>query len=354
MSNIRTYSKFQNFDGNRLLVPTGASMNSAASVALAADLFAPIAQDLDTCERILRENIDNAQPGVSRLIRHLAHYRGKRLRPALLLLTARACGEVTRAHHVLAAVVEMIHTATLVHDDVLDEASVRRHVPTVNAGWGNQVSILLGDYLFTHAFHLTSTLDDAQACRLIGEATNRVCTGELHQITRRGHLDLTEDEYFRIIDGKTAALTACCARLGALYAGMDDEVVEHLTCYGRALGLAFQIADDVLDLVGTESAAGKSLGTDLEQRKLTLPLLHLLAVAEGEERSRVQGILTGETNHRREALLPHLVAAGSIAYARQRAESLAEEALGHLDCLPPTPCRTILETLAERVVHRDA
>src|SRR6516225_5578935 len=166
----------------------------AAAPRSSADLFAPVAANLHEVERILHETLDSARPGVDRLIAHLGHYRGKRLRPALLLLTARACGQVGPAHHLLGAVVEMIHTATLVHDDVLDSAAVRRHVPTVNAAWGNQASILLGDYLFTHAFHLSSTLGDAEACRLIGEATNRLCEGELHQIVQKGNLALTEAE----------------------------------------------------------------------------------------------------------------------------------------------------------------
>src|SRR5205807_7872819 len=231
------------------------------------------ARDLDKVEGILRANLETSQPGVARLMSHLSHYRGKRLRPALLLLTAHASGRVTPTHFVLGAVVEMIHTATLVHDDVLDDATVRRHVSTINAGWGNQASILLGDYLFTHAFHLTSTLGDANACRLIGEATNRLCAGELHQICERGNLDLSEDAYFDIIDGKTAELTSCCCRLGAMYSGMDEEAVESLATFGRSLGMAFQIADDLLDLVGEERSAGKSLGTDLEQQKLTLPII---------------------------------------------------------------------------------
>src|SRR5262245_7035606 len=193
-----------------------------------ADLYAPIAQDLEEVERILAHTLESPRPCVARLTNYLEHYRGKRLRPALLLFTARACGRVTPAHHVLGAVVEMIHTATLVHDDVLDEAAVRRHVSTVNARWGNQNSILLGDYLFTHAFHLASSVE-VQACRLIGEATNRVCEGELQQGVERGNLDLTEAEYLDIIDGKTAELTACCCRLGALYSGATPDVVERLS-----------------------------------------------------------------------------------------------------------------------------
>src|SRR5262249_21527118 len=157
-----------------------------------------------------------------------------------------------------------------------DHATVRRHAATVNAAWGNQASVLLGDYLFTHAFHLTATLGDARPCELIGEATNRVCEGEVSQICQRGNLALTEAEYLDIIDGKTAELTSCCCRLGALYAGAAADVVEGLARYGRWLGMAFQIADDLLDLVGEERHAGKTLGTDLEQQKLTLPVIFLL------------------------------------------------------------------------------
>lgn len=323
-----------------------------ASVRPAA-LYGPIADDLEACEAIFKRQIESNRPGVARLIAHLAHYRGKRLRPALLLLTARACGQVVPGHHVLAAVVEMIHTATLVHDDVLDEAAVRRHAATINAGWGNQTSILLGDYLFTHAFHLTSTLGDPRACLLIGDATNRVCKGELHQSCQRGNLDLSEDEYFDIIDGKTAELTSCCCRLGALYAGLDDDEAEGLAGYGRALGMAFQIADDVLDLVGQEKRAGKSLGTDLEQRKLTLPLIHLLTRGPREQAGRARALLANPGKQCRELLVAELQSSGAIDYARRRAEEFARQAGRHLECLAATECKSILEHLTRRVIYRD-
>jgi octaprenyl-diphosphate synthase len=316
-------------------------------------ILAPIAHDLVEVERIFSRTLESPRPHVARLVAHLGHYRGKRLRPTLLLLTARACGAVKPAHHVLGAVVEMIHTATLVHDDVLDNAAVRRHVATVNAGWGNQSSILLGDYLFTHAFHLASTVD-ARACEIIGEATNRVCEGELQQICERGNLELSEDDYFSIIDGKTAELTACCCRLGALYSGASDEVVERLARYGRALGVAFQIADDLLDLVGEERTTGKSLGTDLDQQKLTLPLIHLLGKGPSETGFKVRQILNSPGNHKREALAPHLDESGALRYARRRAEDFAAQARAELSCLPPSECRGILEGLTARVVYRSA
>jgi octaprenyl-diphosphate synthase len=318
------------------------------------DLYAPIAPDLVEVERILARTLASARPSVARLVAYLENYRGKRLRPVLLLFTARACGRVTPAHHLLGAVVEMIHTATLVHDDVLDEAAVRRHVATVNAGWGNQTSILLGDYLFTHAFHLASTLEDVRACRLIGEATNRVCEGELQQGCERGNLALSEDDYLDIIDGKTAELTACCCRLGALYSGASPAVVDSLARYGRWLGLAFQIADDLLDLVGEERATGKSLGTDLTQQKLTLPLIRLLAQAPADLAARLRQLLRSPGNHKREALRPYLAETDALAYARNRAEDFAARARAELSCLPASPCRGVLETLTERVVHRRA
>ena len=326
---------------------------TAPTPSLSTSLFALIARDLDKVEAILRQTLESPQPGVARLIAHLGNYRGKRLRPALLLLTAHASGQVVHAHHLLGAVVEMIHTATLVHDDVLDGATVRRHVKTVNAGWGNQASILLGDYLFTHAFHLSSMLDDVRACRLIGEATNQLCAGELHQICQRGNLDLSEDEYFAIIDGKTAELTSVSCRLAALFGGMDDESVEDLAMFGRHLGIAFQIADDVLDLVGQETLAGKSLGTDLEQQKLTLPIIYLLHQGSEEVRNQVLTILKAEGNHKREALRPMIHRYGGLDYARRRAEEYAGLAAARLRCLPASPYKTVLEHLTERVVHRD-
>lgn len=330
-------------------------MPSAMSSPISAvpDLFAPIARDLEEVERVLARKIESTRAGVAQLVAHLRHFRGKRLRPALLLVTARACGRVTPAHHTLAAVVEMIHTATLVHDDVLDGAVVRRHVTTVNAGWGNQTSILLGDYLFTHAFHLASTID-AEACRIIGEATNRVCEGELHQGTERGNLDLSEEAYLDIIDGKTAQLTACCCQLGAIYSGMSPPIVRSLTQFGRDLGMAFQIADDLLDLVGEERETGKSLGTDLELQKMTLPLIRMLRTVEPETKNRLRQILTSPANHKREALAALYPSTDALAYARGRAEEYATQARAALACLPPSPCRSILEELTERVIHRNS
>jgi octaprenyl-diphosphate synthase len=316
------------------------------------DLYGPVAADLEAVERILARTLQSRYAAVAPVVDHVGAYRGKRLRPVLLLLAARACGRVTPAHHVLGAVVEMIHTATLVHDDVLDGADVRRHVPTVNRLWGNETSVLLGDYLFTHAFHLASTLDDVRACRLIGAATNRVCEGEMCQGLERGNLELTEAAYYDVIDGKTAELLACCCRLGALYSGAPAEAVEALARYGRGVGMAFQIADDLLDLVGEERTTGKSLGTDVEQQKMTLPLIRLLRQGPAGLAERARQILDAPGNHKREALAPCLAESDGLDYARRKAEEFAAKARRELACLPPSPCRAILESVTERVVNR--
>ncbi|MFO0938391.1 MAG: polyprenyl synthetase family protein [Gemmataceae bacterium] len=321
-----------------------------ASVPKYRSMFEPIADDLAEADRILDEALAGYSDGLAPLTEYLRHYRGTRLRPALLLLTAKACGSVTPAHHTLAAVVEMIHTATLVHDDILDGATTRRHVRTVNAGWNNHVAVLLGDMLFTHSFALTSTVD-VRACRAIGETTNRVCAGELRQVAESGNLHLSEADYFELIDGKTAALTECCCRLGALYAGASDELVEKMASYGRNLGLAFQIADDVMDLIGDEGKAGKTLGTDAAQQKLTLPVIHCLGKLPTREAQELRTEFS--TPRAAEAIAQAIAKTGSLAHARYRAEECAKAAIAELDELLPSPAKSLLLRLPEWAVQRE-
>jgi octaprenyl-diphosphate synthase len=312
----------------------------------------PVAADLEQTERIFHAALASYRSPIGSLVGHLRHYRGKRLRPVLVLLTAKACGGVTPAHHTLAAVVEMIHTATLVHDDVLDEADTRRHARTVNAEWGNKVSILFGDVLFAHAIHLASTVD-VRACNLIGEATTRVCAGELRQVCERGNLHLTEADYFAVIDGKTAALTEVCGRVGALYAGSSEAVADQLAAYGRNLGLAFQVADDLLDLTGDEATAGKTLGTDLEQQKLTLPVMHALNKLSPAEADAFREVLRSADPDRREHVAEVLAGTGSVGYARRKADEFARNARSALGCLPASECRAVLEQLTDWSVRRE-
>jgi octaprenyl-diphosphate synthase len=313
--------------------------------------FAPIRHDLEATEAVLYAALAQYRTPVAPIVEHLAHYRGKRLRPALLMLAAKACGTVSNAHHVLAAAVEMIHTATLVHDDVLDDADLRRHTATVKARWNNTTAILLGDLLFTNAFYLTSQVD-GRACQVIGEATNRVCAGELRQVCETGNLSLTEADYFAIIEGKTAALTECAARLGAMYAGANEASVPALAEYGRQVGIAFQIADDLLDVTGVEDKAGKTLGTDLAQLKLTLPLIHALNVLKPADAERLREKLA-DPNERLSAAAGAIEAAGSLTYARRKADDAARKARQSLERLPHSECRVILEHLTDWSIRRE-
>lgn len=309
-------------------------------------------QELLDVERILAEELDSGHPYIGDILQHVTRFRGKRLRPILLLLTGEACGRITPEHKVLAAVVEMIHIATLVHDDVLDDASTRRHVATVNARWNNETSVLFGDYLFTHAFHLAASLETTFACRLIGRATNLVCEGELSQIHERGNLELSEDAYLRIIDGKTAELCALCGLLGAHYAGAEPAIVEAMEQFGRSLGLAFQIADDLLDILGSEKRTGKSLGSDMQKQKLTLPLIRLLAQSSEADGLELRRLLSHPDAHTREKIRPYLDRSDAVRYTLTRAQQFAADARRHLQKLAPSPARQILTGMVDFAVQR--
>ncbi|MHB0959892.1 MAG: polyprenyl synthetase family protein [Pirellulaceae bacterium] len=315
-------------------------------------LYAPVVEEMQQVERILRRAMRSDDPYVDQLVRYGCLLGGKRLRPALLLLSAKACGEVSAQHLTLAAVVEMVHTATLVHDDVLDEASVRRHRATVNARWDNETSVLLGDFLFSHAFYLASTLDSTLACQLIGRSTNVVCEGEIRQKGSRADFSLDEAAYLEILNAKTAELCACCCQLGAHYAGASESLTQRLTLFGRHLGVAFQIADDLLDVVGNETAAGKSLGTDLEQQKPTLPLIRALQMANAVERQDILALLqdaSGRSSDRLRNLFQRL---DVLSYTRNKAAACAQLALDQLTDLPESPAAQSLRNMAAFVVQR--
>lgn len=311
-----------------------------------------IGDALEAVEATYAAELASRNSCIRDIFQHTNRFRGKRLRPILCLLAAKACGDITREHEILAAVIEMIHTATLVHDDVLDNADVRRYVATVNVRWNNQTSVLYGDFLFTHAFHLAAQTGSAEACRLIGHATNRVCEGELTQIHHRGNLGLTEEEYLDIIDGKTAELCAVACYLGARFAKAEESHVGRLERYGRKLGLAFQIADDVLDLIGMQNSVGKTLGTDLMQRKLTLPTIRMLQRAEDTQRSKLIELLEEGSESSCQQIAELAQQTGMIDDSLRFAHQLAEEARDELSGIPDTPARQLLMLLPELSINR--
>ncbi|MBL8877554.1 MAG: polyprenyl synthetase family protein [Phycisphaerales bacterium] len=316
------------------------------------DLYRPIAAALESSDRIFREELASDQPFLRDLCDHVARFHGKRLRPALLLLVADACGGLRSEHEVLAAVVEMVHIATLVHDDVLDEADVRRKAPTVNRLCGNEQAVLVGDYLISHSFHLCASLQSQSASRIIAATSNTVCEGEMMQVANRDNLDLTERQYYDIIGRKTASLTAACCLLGAEFAVRDEALVERMREFGWSLGIAFQITDDLLDITGDEDEAGKSLGRDVHKGKLTLPLMHFLQTAPREQRSAAIELLRGDRADRHLRIAAMLSESASIDYAREAAESNIRRAVEILQALPASASRESLTTMAEFVLAR--
>jgi octaprenyl-diphosphate synthase len=316
------------------------------------ELYGPVRDDLTIVERIFDDEIAGELPFVDDLCDTVRSYRGKMLRPALLLLSARATGELKPAHRTLAAVIEMVHMATLVHDDVLDEADERRRQPTVNNINGNVAAVLLGDYLISHAFHLCSGLRSQHASRRIGATTNIVCEGELLQNYRRGQRDLSESEYFNIIRRKTGTLTATACELGAYFAGADSTVVESLRSYGMSGGIAFQIIDDLLDIAGDQATVGKTLGRDASLGKLTLSVIHFFGNADRDTASAVCEAMREGAPGGRDRLRELLTHTGSIEYAVSVARDYVADAVQKLDPLPPSEAKTSLTAMAEFIIER--
>jgi octaprenyl-diphosphate synthase len=314
--------------------------------------YAPIRKDLDRVEELLRRELFSDFPFIDRLVKHGFRLGGKRLRPALVLLCGKACGGLQPDHHPLAAAVELIHTATLVHDDVLDEATIRRHLETINARWNNETSVLLGDYLFSLAVRLISSLGAMYAVQAISEACRAMCQGELRQVATRGDFDLSEACYLDIIADKTAALCACCCRLGSHCAGAKEETQEALARFGRQLGVAFQIVDDLLDVLGDEAKTGKSLGTDVLKQKPTLPLIRLLSQAEPADREEILSLVSRPDGAGSGELREWLCRSDAVTYAREKAKSYIDCAIRELEILPASEAADSLRGVAEFVVTR--
>jgi len=319
-------------------------------------IAAALASELAEVESRFAAELVSDLSCVNDLARHLEQYRGKMLRPMLVILSGMAVspsGEVTDEHRTLATVVEMVHMATLVHDDVLDDQDLRRRAMTINSLRGNEAAVMLGDYLISHSYHLSASLGSQTASRLIAATTNTVCEGELLQLHNRNNWSLDEQTYFDIIRRKTASLCGVACRLGALYSGADKPVCDAMTLYGEHLGSAFQIIDDVLDLTGDSAVVGKSLGKDLEKGKLTLPLIHRLETAPPPQRQQLLQLLRtpGEDPTRR--IVQMLIDSQSLPYAHRRAEQLIDQAKRAIVVLDDSPARATLLSIADAVITRE-
>jgi octaprenyl-diphosphate synthase len=290
---------------------------------------------LERVETSIREQVRAFDPAVEPYVSYVCNTSGKRIRPALSILAGGAFGEPGPDHRKIGVVLELIHMATLVHDDIIDGAVTRRMVPTANAKWGNGLSVLLGDALFSHALALATEFDDIVICRKVGKASREVCEGEIVQTQRRFDLSLTKADYFRIIEMKTGALFAAATGIAAALSGADEETERRLHQYGLRLGTVYQIYDDCLDIVGSEDHVGKTLRTDLEKGKLTLPILNLLESASESQRTKLNKRIIEQ-----EPL--DLTVLVGIAEYEGAIESAVDTAIGMLD-----QCRDDLSVLPD-------
>ena len=312
-----------------------------------------IAPEMERVEETIRNTLSADTEALDRLVEHVSLFSGKRLRPALVLVVSKALGEPGEDHIKLGAVIELIHTASLVHDDILDGAEMRRRVPSVNHLYGNHVPVLLGDLIYARAFGLSLTLSTPSASRVLADVTQTICAGEIEQMHHRGRFDMGEALYYAIIEAKTASLYAAACELAAEYSGAAREIREALRRYGLSLGIAFQIVDDCLDIVGDEAVVGKSLGTDTEWGKMTLPLIHLASTLRGEEREALKGIFLSEPEKDKNArIAERFDLRPSVDYAFSKADGFIAAAREALEVLPPSPSREALDAVADFVLHR--
>jgi len=291
------------------------------------------------------------------LINQMSHYiignGGKRLRPMLLLLTAKALGEVSDNHLVLAAVIEFIHTATLLHDDVVDESDLRRGQDSANAVWGNAASVLVGDYLYSSAFEMMVRTNNMRVMEILSTTTTAIAEGEVLQLLNCNNPDTTEEKYLEVIARKTAILFSAATRLAAVLSDTDEKTEEALALYGQQLGVAFQLIDDALDYKSTTEELGKNLGDDLAEGKPTLPLIY--AINHGTE-SQAKVVVDAIKQGSREAfneVYDIVISTNAIQYTEKCADEAAQKAIDALSCLPESESKDALITLAKFSVQRD-
>jgi octaprenyl-diphosphate synthase len=320
------------------------------------EIYGLVAADLERVEEELRTYTRTSLDPVREIGRHLLDAGGKRVRPALLLLTSRMFGEATPAVIRLGAVVELIHNATLVHDDVIDGSDTRRGRPSANAHWGNPMTVLAGDWLYMQSFAVALGERNFDVLRTLIDITQRMVEGELLQLTRIGRGEVTEAEVLEIADRKTASLFSGCMRLPAIVAGADAGEIESVAMIGHNMGMAFQLVDDLLDLTSTRQALGKPAASDLREGKVTLPVCFALGGGTATDRARILRVLAEGSfaNVTQEEVLAAVEAVDGVGRTRVLAEGYAVRALELLETLPPSAYRDALASIPEFILNREA
>ncbi|MFT5929883.1 MAG: octaprenyl-diphosphate synthase [Oceanospirillaceae bacterium] len=318
----------------------------------ATDLYYSVKDDFTAVDAAIIEHLSSQVPLVEKIGQYIIDSGGKRLRPLLVLLAARACGYQQNQHITLAAVVEFIHTATLLHDDVVDTSDLRRGKPTANNKWGNSSSVLVGDFLYSRAFQMLVSIGQVDVMDTLSNATNVIAEGEVLQLLNAKNPDVSEADYLHVILGKTAMLFEAASHTGAQLAKANTEQADSLRRFGRHLGIAFQLIDDLMDYTGDQATMGKNVGDDLAEGKPTLPLIHAMAHATADERQLMRkAIRQGSCEHIDE-IQSILSRCGSLDYTRARASQETQDALACLSLLNDSPYKTSLADLCTLALAR--
>ncbi|CAN7528109.1 octaprenyl diphosphate synthase [Pseudoduganella sp. LjRoot289] len=327
-------------------------MSAATQNANSNTITQTIAADMEAVNTVIRQRLHSEVPLVNQIAEYIISAGGKRIRPVLVLLVANAYSYQGVAHHELAAVVEFIHTATLLHDDVVDESSLRRGRATANALFGNAASVLVGDFLYSRAFQMMVSLNSMRVMQILSDATNVIAEGEVLQLLNMHDPDVSEERYLQVIRSKTAKLFEAAAELGALISGADDGQIAAAGEYGRSLGTAFQLIDDVLDYAGDAAEIGKNVGDDLREGKPTLPLIWLMGNGTEAQRQLVRSCIENGDEQHFDTILAAITGSGALAYTRRAAEEAAQRAAAAVAGLPASVYKDALLQLARFAVDR--
>lgn len=308
---------------------------------------------MEVVNSVIRQRLHSDVSLVKQIAEYIIGSGGKRIRPVLLLLVANAYGYRGTYHHELAAVIEFIHTATLLHDDVVDESSMRRGRATANALFGNAASVLVGDFLYSRAFQMMVGINDMKVMQVLSDATNVIAEGEVLQLLNMHDPNVTEERYLQVIQSKTAKLFEAATQLGALISGVTDAEIAAAAEYGRSLGTAFQLIDDVLDYSGNTTDIGKNVGDDLREGKPTLPLIYLMQTGTSEQKALVRECIENGDEQHFDAILAAITSSGALDYTKKEAEKAAKRAAASISTLPDTPFKVSLLELCTFAVDRN-
>jgi octaprenyl-diphosphate synthase len=318
------------------------------------EVTSSVSEELKVFQERYKSVLHSSNSLVDKVTRYVLKQQGKQIRPLLVLLSAKVCGQVVDVSYRGAIMIELLHSATLIHDDVVDGAEMRRGIPSINALWKNKISVLIGDYLLSKGLLYSLENNDFQSLRLVSEAVRRMSEGEILQIQKTRSLDITEDDYLSVIADKTGSLIATSCAIGAASSTSSGEDIASLKSYGEFLGLAFQIRDDLLDYTGDSRKTGKQLGIDIKDRKITLPLIFALQHSDKGEQNKIKTILKSSKKRsvRSREVIDFVRQKGGLDYAAQVAEGFADKALESISHFPESDAKRSLQLLVDFVMKR--